>query len=345
MWRGGEEKEAFADEPVLERAVISFETLQGWKILTEGLELKAAEGVNGNCLAFIYELGEGREYVVLSKDVALTLPDNFAFSFHIRGSGPRNTLEFKLVDEHGNVFWKKREDFRFPGDWTKLHIEKREIQFAWGFDLPARLDDTRRIEIAVSRTSGGKGEVFLDELSLSGLPPGKDTRVRKSATCSSAENEKYPAAPAIDGDKGTRWSSAFSDPQWLEIDFGREKDMIGVLLYWEAAHTRSYDVLVSNDRENWTTAFTTAAGDGVVDDIDFDKMSARYLKITREERATAYAYSLYEVAPKTPAQPWGEGEPADLFLPSVLEFRTDPDNTQTPEAVSAGSDQEGWTHP
>ena len=161
--------------------------------------------------------------------------------------------------------------------------------------------------------------------------------VAKSATASSVQDTNAPATLAIDGDKGTRWSSTFSDPQWLEIDFGEEKKMIGVILYWEVAYASEYAILVSKDRTNWTTAFSTTAGDGGVDNIDFEEAGARYLKIECTRRATAFGHSLYEVTPKTTTEPWGEGEPPDFFLPALLDFRTDPDNVCTPDTA------DGWT--
>src|ERR1700749_3031161 len=42
----------------------------------------------------------------------------------------------------------------------------------------------------------------------------------KTTTASSTENAGTPAADATDGNTGTRWSSAFSDPQWLKGDLG-----------------------------------------------------------------------------------------------------------------------------
>ncbi|HEY5358092.1 MAG TPA: discoidin domain-containing protein, partial [Streptosporangiaceae bacterium] len=38
----------------------------------------------------------------------------------------------------------------------------------------------------------------------------------KPATASSLENAGFPASNAVDGNTATRWSSQFSDPQWLE---------------------------------------------------------------------------------------------------------------------------------
>jgi hypothetical protein len=42
----------------------------------------------------------------------------------------------------------------------------------------------------------------------------------KTATASSQEGADVGAAKAFDGDNGTRWSSQFSDPQWIQVDLG-----------------------------------------------------------------------------------------------------------------------------
>ena len=42
----------------------------------------------------------------------------------------------------------------------------------------------------------------------------------RPATASSTENATFPASAAVDGNAGTRWSSAFADPQWLQVDLG-----------------------------------------------------------------------------------------------------------------------------
>ncbi|MDQ1745327.1 MAG: hypothetical protein QOE23_3666, partial [Pseudonocardiales bacterium] len=52
--------------------------------------------------------------------------------------------------------------------------------------------------------------------------------LNKTATASSTENAGTPASAAVDGNTGTRWSSAFSDPQWLEVDLGSSQSICGV---------------------------------------------------------------------------------------------------------------------
>ena len=320
-----------------ENTVLSFETPDGWKAFTDGIQFKAVEGFKDNALAFEYELTNGREYVVLSKDVSLSLPDNFILRFRVKGSGPSNHLEFKLIDERANVFLKKWENFDFPTNWTIVELKKDDLAFGWGPDASSFPHEIRRLEFGVSRASGGSGEVCLDELTLTELPSKEIHHAKKSATCSSSEKPEFSADMAIDGNKGTRWSSVFSDPQWLEIDLGEEKEMTGAILYWEVAYASGYSVFLSKDRSNWITVYTTTTGDGGVDNIDFDKTDARYMKIEGTRRGTGYGYSLCEVVPKTTLEPWGEGEPSGFFLPAFLDFKTDPDNTGTPDAT------DGWT--
>src|SRR5262245_54743769 len=44
--------------------------------------------------------------------------------------------------------------------------------------------------------------------------------LNRPATASSVENAGTPASAAVDGNAGTRWASAFSDPQWIQVDLG-----------------------------------------------------------------------------------------------------------------------------
>src|SRR5688572_30930560 len=65
---------------------------------------------------------------------------------------------------------------------------------------------------------------------------------RSSASASSLESASFPAGNAIDGNTATRWASAYSDPQWLEVDLGAERWVSRVRLSWEAAYSRDYDI-------------------------------------------------------------------------------------------------------
>lgn len=134
------------------------------------------------------------------------------------------------------------------------------------------------------------------------------------AVTASSDSGECPASNAYDQNRASRWSSEFSDSHWIEIDFGEEKDLVGLILFWEAAYGSSYEIVCSKDRQSWTSVFKTDKGDGGTDDILFERTRARFLKINCTRRGTAWGYSLFEVVPKTVSAPWGEGEVPDMFL-------------------------------
>jgi beta-glucosidase len=116
-----------------------------------------------------------------------------------------------------------------------------------------------------------------------------------TATASSQENSNTSPDRAIDDNFMTRWSSSFNDGQWLTIDMGETRQLQGIKIYWEAAYASGYQILLSQDTNQWTTVFSTSNGDGAVDDISFTPTYARYIKIFCTTRATEWGNSIWEV--------------------------------------------------
>ena len=115
----------------------------------------------------------------------------------------------------------------------------------------------------------------------------------KTATASSTESAAYPASNAVDGNTGTRWSSAFSDPQWLEVDLGSSQSICQVTLDWEAAYATGFQIQISTDNATWTTIYSTTAGTGGVQALNVSG-TGRYIRMYGTARATPYGYSLWE---------------------------------------------------
>jgi hypothetical protein len=113
------------------------------------------------------------------------------------------------------------------------------------------------------------------------------------ATASSTENASLGAANAVDGNTGTRWSSGFSDPQWLRVDLGATHSVKRVVLNWEAAYGKAFQIQTSNDGNTWTTIYSTTTGTGGVQDLTVNG-SGRYVRMNGTQRATQYGYSLWE---------------------------------------------------
>jgi beta-glucanase (GH16 family) len=118
----------------------------------------------------------------------------------------------------------------------------------------------------------------------------------KPATSSSNENASLGPANAVDGNLGTRWSSGFSDPQWIQVDLGQTYNISHVTLNWEAAYGRAYQIQTSDSATGpWTNIFSTTTGDGGTDDLAVTG-TGRYIRMNGTARATPYGYSLFEFA-------------------------------------------------
>ncbi|MDI5966205.1 discoidin domain-containing protein [Streptantibioticus silvisoli] len=115
----------------------------------------------------------------------------------------------------------------------------------------------------------------------------------KTATASSTESASFPASAAVDGDTGTRWSSAFSDPQWLEVDLGATDTIDKVVLDWESASASSFQIQTSTDGTNWTNVYSTTTGPGGDQTLSVSG-TGRYVRMYGTARSTQYGYSLYE---------------------------------------------------
>jgi hypothetical protein len=117
----------------------------------------------------------------------------------------------------------------------------------------------------------------------------------KTATASSTENAGTPASSAFDGNTGTRWSSAFSDPQWLEVDLGASQSICQVVLNWETAYATAFQIQTSTDNTNWTSIYSTTTGTGGVQTLSNLTGTGRYVRMYGTARATQYGYSIWEM--------------------------------------------------
>lgn len=159
------------------------------------------------------------------------------------------------------------------------------------FELPAGSHKVRLVFNA---------EINLNWVNFSGADgggtdptPTGNLALNRPVTVSSIEGEVWSGARAVDGDLGSRWSSQFNDDQWITIDLGTNRSILGVVLHWEAAYGRGYQIQVSNDANQWTTVYTETNGDGGIDDIPVST-TGRYVRMLGTERATGYGYSLWE---------------------------------------------------
>lgn len=116
----------------------------------------------------------------------------------------------------------------------------------------------------------------------------------KPAEASATEEGSYSASNVTDGDVNTRWSSEFSDPQWIYIDLKKVYSIEAIRLQWEAAYGKEYKIQVSNDANDWKTAYSTEKGLGRAEEITKLNTKGRYVRLYGTKRGTEWGYSLWE---------------------------------------------------
>ncbi|RZK98469.1 MAG: T9SS type A sorting domain-containing protein, partial [Hymenobacter sp.] len=117
----------------------------------------------------------------------------------------------------------------------------------------------------------------------------------------SLEGTNVPASAATDGDHTTRWSSQFSDPQYIYVDLGSVQTVDRVRLTWETAYGKNFTIDVSNDATTWTTVKTVVNNSPVTANNlyvnEYERLNAtgRYVRMYGTARATGYGYSIFEL--------------------------------------------------
>ncbi|HEX4789706.1 MAG TPA: discoidin domain-containing protein, partial [Actinospica sp.] len=115
-----------------------------------------------------------------------------------------------------------------------------------------------------------------------------DIALNQPTTASSTESGQFPAASATDGNTATRWSSAWSDPQWLQVDLGQTTSICQVVLDWEnPANATAYQIQTSNDASSWTTVYSTTTSTGGIETLNLSG-SGRYIRMYGTARASGY---------------------------------------------------------
>ncbi len=141
---------------------------------------------------------------------------------------------------------------------------------------------TSNATVTVKDSTGATGTAaFTWTVTTGGSSGGCGTTniaLNKPATASSQENAGTAAANAVDGNAGTRWSSAFSDPQWLQVDLGSTQSICQVVLNWEAAYGKAFQLQTSNDGTTWTSIYSTTTGTGGVQTLNVTG-SGRYIRL------------------------------------------------------------------
>ena len=162
--------------PSSARLLDGFETTDGWSAHpSDGVSLAISAdstGMHGRAMRLDFDFHGHGGYAIARKKFDIALPENYAFSYRIRGQAPNENFETKLIDSTGdNVWWNNAVNVRFPEEWRTVALKKRHITFAWGPQGGGELKHLASLELSITAGSGGKGTVWIDALTFTPLEP------------------------------------------------------------------------------------------------------------------------------------------------------------------------------
>lgn len=180
--------------------------------------------------------------------------------------------------------------------------------------IPVNIEAEAKLEIERTLTPAGKpapcqisvigeGEVLGEVFFVPQFPPYRapaaDLKLLRPAGAEASSVQKREnnvgAANAVDGELATRWSSEFSDAQWLRVDLGSARTVGKIVIHWETAYSESYTLETSLDGEAWEKVFAVDDEDGGIDEIILSSpVEARFVRLNCLRRGTPYGNAIFE---------------------------------------------------
>ncbi|GII55114.1 hypothetical protein Pth03_35030 [Planotetraspora thailandica] len=168
---------------------------------------------------------------------------------------------------------------------------------------------------------------------------GADLALHKTATASSTDGNG--PANAVDGDDGTRWSSAYQDDQWIQVDLGSPVDFDRVTIVWEQAFALDYRIQVSGDGDAWTDVKTvtndTPIGNTATQVETFPSQTAQHVRIQAGKRATQWGVSMWTLSVQRQADP-----SVDLALNKTARASSSENDTNVAANAVDGNPRTRW---
>jgi hypothetical protein len=279
---------------ITEQTLDNFDDLSAWTPIASGqarLTLTAEQGRRGGAMRMDFDFKGGGGFVVARRRYDPSLPESYAFRFDIRGRGPGNILEFKLVDTTNQNVWRWRQEvFELPEDWQTVYIRSSEIEFAWGPLGGGPAQDIAALELVIAAGPGGQGEVWISDLRFEDTSYYLIPKVEASSALPGHE-PRY----IFDPSPATCWRSAITDePQQLRVDFLQEREYGGLTIRWNQ-RPRAFDLQLSRDGIDWTTCFSTDQGVGDETHVYLPGAVSRFIHLDLHESLQGKGFGIVSI--------------------------------------------------
>lgn len=303
--------------PEIESRILDdFQNPSAWNALASdqvSASLRPLATEDGKALCLAYDFNGVSGYAAMRRELPLTFPPNYEFDLRVRGSGPANAFEFKLIDASGdNVWWVSKANTTFADAWTPVRYKKRHISPAWGPLADKTLRQTQFVEFTISANTGGKGEVCVDDLRF---------RERDVAPT------QWPA-PKLEVSSGNASATIFSGASVRDINriaLSVRRDAMGPSQAFLPAELLAHLELPRIDTEADPRGWQSAEGDGPLQHVTADFGALREFGGLTVRWAKNLHASRYDIALSEDGVHWqiarkvehGNGGNDYLFLPEA----------------------------
>jgi hypothetical protein len=250
--------------------------LTGWQpIASGGTELRlnsAAARVPALRMDFDFRGGGG--FVVARRPCSRAMPREYSVSFRLRGCGPSNHLELKLVDSTGLNVWRHViKDLEPTTHWRKVAIPGSDIEFAWGPSSGGEIAQLGYLELAVVAGQGGKGTLWIADLEIEDC-----TALSPPQAVASSEVAGFEAAHGL---SAPGWKPQPTDPRpWIVIDAHERRLFGGLVIDWPGgAPAGGFRVRISDTGRRFRTVYQAARAGGARSNVYLPGLRARFIRV------------------------------------------------------------------
>lgn len=183
------------------------------------------------------------------------MPAEYRLSFNLRGKGPTNNFEIKLLDRSGeNVWWVNNRDYAFPVEWEANRFKRRHFSFAWGPSAGKPHEVLGAIEFAIAASSGGKGSVDISDLVLESVPAVTELSHAPKILSYDGSVDLGNEATVVSKPTTVNWRTASGmDDGGLTLSLGGVREFGGVIATFDVnSRPTRMEVLGSMDGEHFT---------------------------------------------------------------------------------------------
>jgi hypothetical protein len=261
-----------------------------WQAIVSGnaeLKLSSVPAGRATALRMDFDFKGGGGFVVARRALKRSMPEEYAVTFRLRGRGAVNHLELKLVDTTGQNVWRHvHKNLRLPPRWTRMRVDSRDIDFAWGPSGGGRLSVLGSTEFAVVAGEGGKGTVWIADVEIEDCSPAE----APTAGASSALPD-FDAPAAL---HGSGWKPRPDDPRpWIVIDSIQPRAMGGLIIDWlDQAPASGFRVRGSNSGVRWKTFYAATRAGGKRSYVYLPGRKTRFLRLELDEPSAGAALRL-----------------------------------------------------